>query len=89
MIPSGKEQLQLPALDPTARGRVAHGSANRAHGSANRYQDQNANMRNNGAAIMGQNHIYASARNLQAQRSGSRNGSDGVRDSLNMGQRKY
>ena len=46
-------------------------------------------MRNNGAAIMASNHIYASARNLQAQRSGSRNGSDGVRDSLSMGQRKY
>ena len=89
VIPSGKEQLQLPPLDPTARARVAHGSANRAHGSANRYQDQNANMRNNGAAIMASNHIYASARNLQAQRSGSRNGSDGVRDSLSMGQRKY
>ena len=31
----------------------------------------------------------ASARNLHSYRSGSRNGSDGVRDSINMGANKY
>ncbi len=69
----------LPPID-SGRGRAGHGSARR--------QDPLVNLRSNGAAIIGV-HDSSSARNLHQYRSGSRNGSDGVRDSMNMGAKKY
>ena len=79
VIPAGKESIMLPPIE-TDRGRAGHGSASR--------QDPLSNLRSNGAAILGV-HDSSSARNLHQYRSGSRNGSDGVRDSMNMGAKKY
>ena len=78
VLPAGKENIQLPPID-SSRGRGGV--------SASR-QDQLSNLRSNGAAIMGVNSC-GSARNLRSYASGSQNGSDGVRDSINLGQRKY
>lgn len=73
ILPAGKENLQLPPIERKTRG----------IGSASR-QDPISNLRNHGAQIMGGNNS-SSARNLNNYRSGSKNESDSVRDSMNIG----
>lgn len=77
VLPSGKENIMLPPIGDGRSGRGSHVSASR--------QDPISNLRNNGAAIMGNPSQHNSARNLNQYRSGSRNGSDRVRDSINCG----